>query len=299
MYTDSVPGYIQRIFSNFEEKPAGAEGNSYRNQQLDKKELTSRIDSSDIPAILQSLDAGLGGNTRPVDLLLCTNMLSVGVDISRLGLMIINGQPKNHSEYIQASGRIGRSSPGIVISNYNYLKPRDLSHYENFSYYHSTLHKNVEPITVTPFASRARDRALFGVLVALVRLLEQRLAGNDRADRFDTSVGYVSNVLDTVRSQIKHRVGGVDPQEQDKTMKDLEKMIAQWHGWAGSNGMPLVYKRNSYEKARSKENINYLLGAVTESSSEGLMMIPNSLREAEQPARLWYLPDMPSAEEDD
>ena len=85
--------------------------------------------------ILQSLEIKLGDEQKPVDLLLATNMLSVGVDISRLGVMIINGQPKNHSEYIQASGRIGRDSPGLIFTSYNYLKPRDLSHYENFNYW--------------------------------------------------------------------------------------------------------------------------------------------------------------------
>ena len=73
-------------------------------------------------------------------------------------------EPKTTSEYIQASGRIGRNSPGLIFTSYNYLKPRDLSHYENFNYYHTTFHKNVEPVSLTPFAPRARDKALFGII---------------------------------------------------------------------------------------------------------------------------------------
>ena len=111
----------------------------YKNKSLETDELTSRQDSGSIPEVLRRLEMGLGSKTKVLDLLLSTNMLSVGVDIQRLGLMMINGQPKNHSEYIQASGRIGRRDPGLIITLFQYLKPRDLSHYENFKFYHSTF----------------------------------------------------------------------------------------------------------------------------------------------------------------
>ena len=108
---------------------------------------------SEIPEILNELNiTTFNATEKIIDVLLCTNMLSVGVDVDRLGVMLINGQPKSTSEYIQASGRIGRKFPGLIITSYNFLKPRDLSHYENFLYYHSTFHKNVEPVSITPFA---------------------------------------------------------------------------------------------------------------------------------------------------
>ena len=291
MYDDTVPRFVQRIYSNFEEKPRES-GSRYRDEPLEKKELTSRVDSGDIPNILQGLNVKLGGSAHPVDVLLCTNMLSVGVDISRLGVMIVNGQPKNHSEYIQASGRIGRDSPGLVVVNYSYLKPRDLSHYENFSYYHSTLHKNVEAVSLTPFAPRARDKALFGVLVALVRLLESGLAKNPDADKFDASAGYISRLLTRIQSEVEQRVGNIDNSERDGTLKDLNRLIGEWNRWATDTTKPIVYKKNLYEKAKPMENIYYLLGSV-ESTPEGVIMVPNSLRDAEQSIRLRYLSSLP------
>jgi len=112
-----------------------------------------------------------GPPLRPVDVLLATSMLQVGVDVPRLGLMVVTGQPKNMAEYIQASSRVGRTSagPGLVITIYQWSRPRDLAHYEHFGYDHSTFGQWVEGLTTTPFSKRALDRGLAGVLVGLVR----------------------------------------------------------------------------------------------------------------------------------
>ena len=108
---------------------------------------------------------------RPIDVLLATSMLQVGVDVARLGLMVVTGQPKNSAEYIQASSRVGRDSsrPGLVTVIYNWARPRDLAHFETFEHYHETAYAKVEALSVTPFADRALDRGLAAVLVALVR----------------------------------------------------------------------------------------------------------------------------------
>jgi hypothetical protein len=108
---------------------------------------------------------------RPIDVLLATSMLQVGVDVARLGLMVVTGQPKNSAEYIQASSRVGRDSsrPGLVAVIYNWARPRDLAHFETFAHYHETAYAKVEALSVTPFADRAMDRGLAAVLVALVR----------------------------------------------------------------------------------------------------------------------------------
>jgi len=108
---------------------------------------------------------------KPVDVILATSMLQVGVDVSRLGLMVVTGQPKNSAEYIQASSRVGRdaSRPGLVTVIYNWARPRDLAHFETFGHFHETAYAKVEALSVTPFANRALDRGLAAVLVALVR----------------------------------------------------------------------------------------------------------------------------------
>lgn len=108
---------------------------------------------------------------KPVDVLLATSMLQVGVDVARLGLMMVTGQPKNSAEYIQASSRVGRTGdkPGLIVTLFNWARPRDLAHLETFTHFHETFYARVEPLSVTPFADRALDRGLAAVLVSLIR----------------------------------------------------------------------------------------------------------------------------------
>lgn len=162
------------------------------------QELTSRKDSTEIPAILDHLEtpfdpALLADNEKrrkakqkverldPLDVILATNMISVGVDVRRLGMMVACGQPKNTAEYIQATSRVGRTYPGLVLTVYNWARPRDLSHYERFEHYHGTFYQHVEALSVTPFAPGALYRGLSGVLTALIRLGGEELNGNDKA----------------------------------------------------------------------------------------------------------------------
>jgi hypothetical protein len=180
------------------------------------EELTSRKTGTDIPKILERLEAifdkaqdaqrdadrkaGKQPAPRPFDVVLATNMISVGVDIDRLGLMAVAGQPKNTSEYIQATSRVGRSrsSPGLVLTLFNWARPRDLSHYETFEHYHETFYKHVEALSVTPFSARALDRGLAGVLVALMRLRDQRLNANAKAGELTDTDAEMPGVIDRI-----------------------------------------------------------------------------------------------------
>jgi len=155
-------------------------------------ELTSRVSSTGIPEILDLLGVpfdpssqGGRGSPKPIDVLLATNMISVGVDVPRLGLMAVAGQPKTTAEYIQATSRVGRKFPGVVCTVLNWTRPRDLSHYEQFEHYHATFYKQVEALSVTPFASRAIDRGLTGVLASCVRLMSDELNPNPKAEDID------------------------------------------------------------------------------------------------------------------
>src|SRR5947207_4233713 len=159
------------------------------------EELTSRMSSTDIPGLLDRLEhsfdpqvdgtRGKGAKDKPpaLDVLLATNMISVGVDVKRLGLMVVAGQPKSTSEYIQATSRVGRTFPGLVCTIFNWARPRDLSHYEQFEHYHATFYQQVEALSVTPFAAQATRRGLSALLVALIRLLSDEFNANDRAGR--------------------------------------------------------------------------------------------------------------------
>jgi hypothetical protein len=150
------------------------------------EELTSRKSATEIPEVLERMKCtfpplGQRAVKPPIDVLLATNMLSVGVDVGRLGLMIVAGQPKSTSEYIQATSRVGRASPGLVITVANWSRPRDLSHFESFGHYHATFYRQVEALSVTPYSTGAMDRALTGVLVSAIRQAGADYNRNDSA----------------------------------------------------------------------------------------------------------------------
>jgi hypothetical protein len=141
-----------------------------RNIGFDVLELTSRVSTNDVAAAKRRLALGFREQEK-VDVALATNMISVGLDITRLGLMVVLGQPKTSSEYIQSTSRVGRdpNRPGLVVTLLNIHKPRDRSHYERFTAYHESFYRTVEATSVTPFSPRALDRALSAALVAYCR----------------------------------------------------------------------------------------------------------------------------------
>ncbi len=136
----------------------------------DPVELTSRESTAKVAEAKRRLSLPFG-EKGSVDVAIATNMISVGLDITRLGLMVVFGQPKTSAEYIQATSRVGRDHerPGLVVTILNVHKPRDRSHFERFCAYHETFYRSVEATSVTPFSPRALDRALAATLVALSR----------------------------------------------------------------------------------------------------------------------------------
>ena len=172
---------------------------SSRRLQHEVLELTSRVSTSDV-SIAKSRLAKPFADADRVDVALATNMISVGLDIVRLGLMLVLGQPKTSSEYIQATSRVGRDSarPGLVVTLLNIHRPRDRSHYERFGTYHSSFYRSVEATSVTPFSPRALDRALVGVLVSLARHYDPILTpphGAEAITDFRQALDQVSNRL--------------------------------------------------------------------------------------------------------
>lgn len=195
------------------------------------EELTSRKSSSDIPEVLARLELGFDPRNdpkknKPIDVLLATNMISVGVDVKRLGLMVVTSQPKTTAEYIQATSRVGRSFPGLVCIIYNWARPRDLSHYEQFEHYHATFYKHVEALSVTPFSSRALDRGLAALLTSLVRLSESTLNKNDSAGLVTQNAAVFTNAIDA----ITHRAEEVsnDAEVVERVRADLEGLKTYW-----------------------------------------------------------------------
>jgi len=219
-----------------------------RRRRPDVEELTSRMNSSGIPRILDRLGTKFDpevprGAPRPIDVLLATNMISVGVDVPRLGLMINIGQPKATAEYIQATSRVGRSDggPGLVLTVYNWARPRDLSHYETFAHYHDNFYRHVEALSVTPFAMRAIDRGLSAVLVALARQSEDAWNPNAASQTVDP-IGDV--YLDGIAREIAQRgadVAGDSGVEADLLLS-ISKRREEWKQRQKAEGVQLVYR---------------------------------------------------------
>ncbi|MGF9755069.1 helicase-related protein [Microvirga sp. 0TCS3.31] len=186
-------------------------------------ELTSRKDSSEIPRELQILETPYPDEESP-DVVLATNMISVGVDVDRLGLMVVMGQPQTTAEYIQATSRVGRKHPGLVVVLYNGARSRDLSHYENFGAYHRALYRQVEATGATPFAARARDRGLHGMFVSMVRLMIDDLAADERA----VLMPQFRIQVEALARGIVDRASRIAPQETDHLANQLDALVESW-----------------------------------------------------------------------
>lgn len=217
-------------------------------RQLDNVgELTSRIPPVQIPRILDNLGIARG-QREAMSLVAATNMISVGVDVSRLGVMIVNGQPKTTAEYIQATSRVGRDSthrPGIVLTLYSPGKPRDRSHYESFIPYHSMLYSSVEPTSVTPFSVMARRRALHADLVILVRHA-LGLSSNEAAADIQTGDPELIELME----RFIQRAVVSDPEEEERVRRHLTDLLRQWERFADLADADggLVYKGSEKER---------------------------------------------------
>lgn len=211
-------------------------------------ELTGRLQNDDIPAVMESLDAPYGSGKEVVDVCLASNIIEVGIDIDRLSLMAVVGQPKSTSQYIQVTGRVGRrweQRPGLVATIYSPTKPRDRSHYEKFRSYHQRLYAQVEPTSVTPFAPPVLARALHAVVVAWVR---QRL----RDAESGTPYPVPADLIQEAAALLRQRVAAVDPEEIAAVDRFLEQRISEWERW-----LPGEWRRAS---ATSEPGLLYAAG---------------------------------------
>jgi len=214
---------VARSIRDYASRRPGEAGRSAETQI----ELTSRVRLSEIPRYLKDLERPWTDQDH-IDIVLASNMISVGLDVPRLGLMVVNGQPKTIAEYIQATGRVGRShsAPGLIITLFNAAKSRDRSRYETFASWHRSLYRDVEATSVTPFAPRARDRALHAPYVALIRHLVPGMSDPGVIDQHQTEV-------EAILEKIVERVKRIDPTEADAARKQLGKFLDDWFDHQG------------------------------------------------------------------
>lgn len=278
---DDVPRYVDAM--------PGLNPSRPRRRLLQVQELTSHLPQRKIPEILKQLAVPIPSlsqdndlSREPLDLVLATNMISVGVDVNRLGLMIINGQPKTTSEYIQASSRVGRpkEAAGLVVALYNWTRPRDRSHYERFVAYHQAFYRFVESSSVTPFAARARDRALHAVMFSLARLIVDAVSDNDGAGR--VRVPAAQTALKQFADLIERRATAVDASEVDDTAAQIAEIIATWESYASTS--TLYWRRPPQAQGRSLIKAPEMVAF-----GEGIFVTPQSMRDVEPPATVRLL----------
>jgi hypothetical protein len=256
---DDIPDWIGKY---------SASANSSRQININQVEqMTSNVQNWDIPKILERLFIPASRPDDAIGILCASNMISVGVDVPRLGLMLVHGQPNGTSEYIQASSRVGRqaSHPGLVIAHYSKTKTRDTSHYETFRSYHHSLYKYVEPTSVTPMALPARQRALPAALVGTIRAVHA-LIENDHAGRASFGHPEYRRTIEL----LKERLAATGDNDHSLGSRHLEELVSEWDRRCGSQ---LVFdspdrkldslicdfnqpRRNSWPCGRSFRNVD-------------------------------------------
>ncbi|HBE17538.1 MAG TPA: helicase, partial [Cyanobacteria bacterium UBA11367] len=237
---DEVNARLARYSSRHRENETSG---SFANRKIDDEpcELTSRVSTNKVAETKARLQLPFQEKQR-VDVVLATNMISVGLDITRLGLMVVLGQPKTAAEYIQATSRVGRDEnrPGLVVTLLNVHRPRDRSHYERFQSWHTSFYRAVEATSVTPFSPRAVDRGIAGVTVALARLGKSELTAPLKA----ADIGQYRQELNFVAETIAQRaeihdeeLNGTEADElRQKIIKRVNNLLDAWEDIAVDKG---------------------------------------------------------------
>lgn len=274
IYADKCPEFLSKdteLKSLFEQY--------FPERALAIKSLTSNQTSEENAKVFEELDLGFS-QPNSVDVVLATNMVSVGLDVDRLALMVINGQPLTTAEYIQASSRVGRSDvPGIVFTNYYKTQARSLSHYENFRAYHRSFYRFVEPSSLTPFTRQVRKRALHAALVSAVRHSENGLVRNADAELFCPSNPVISKVITLIMKRIKSAILGDDEGERRLVLKECEAHLKRLvEEWVNEIDVAINLRFNAADK--SAESLLVNLDGNKERS--GLWPTLNSMRNVEK-----------------
>lgn len=240
------------------------------------EELTSRKTAKEIKDTLSQLSKSYQSDLC-FSYILASNMLSVGIDIDRLGIMTVYNQPKSNAEYIQATSRVGRNNPGLVLTMYNGMRSRDKSHYEQFSYYHKTFYQFVESTSVTPYSARAIEKALHCVFIALVRHQIPGMSKNRDAVNFRTSLSGV----EAIKTVILRRVEQINTQAVTNAKAWLEETGSAWERLAVNNPDTLVY--SDYQGGLC------LLNAAEKMTSLEFPSVLNALRNVDQSSNVYIV----------
>lgn len=268
-------------------------------------ELTSRVSTDKVAEARRRLEAPFSDTKQHVDCAIATNMISVGLDIPRLGLMVVLGQPKTHSEYIQATSRVGRddSRPGLVVTLFNIHKPRDRSHYERFRHYHETFYRSVEVGSVTPFSARALDRGFAGALVGLARHLVPELTPPRGAEQMSkVRAALERRLLDLWLERLKQQPFASEDERDERLVSvrgRIGELLDAWCAVAADyahNSVAMQYQK--YELKQPRPLLREMLDRDFESAHHRKFRANRSLRDVEPNVNL-FLKDMSGMDVED
>lgn len=255
---------------------------NYRKLSYRNLELTSRIPNERIKKNLDKLDIPFNGNLdtyKAYDIVLATNMISVGLDVGRLGIMLMNGMPSNTAEYIQASSRVARQNEGVVFTLYDPNNTRDLSYFEDFVLFHKTFYKQVEPLSVTPFAENALDKMLFTLMVSYFRHKLGRAANGMATALIEGNLK--NTLLNELRTIFEnHKFATAD--DKEVLIEKIRERIEAWESKI-QNSPPegLFYYGGSMETQKKK---NLLIKIQEQASYQEFRVAMQSMRSVEPSA---------------
>lgn len=267
-------------------------------------ELTSRVSTDRVAEARRRLELPAATPQR-VDCAIATNMISVGLDIPRLGLMVVLGQPKTHSEYIQATSRVGRDEarPGLVVTLLNIHKPRDRSHYERFRHYHETFYRAVEVASLTPFSARALDRGLAGALVSFARHADSRLTPPRGAEHLaEARPALDTRLLAVFEERVRHLPMENEDEREERLRSVHARVLELLDSWRRvlegyrEVGVELQYQR--YETKQPQPLLREMLDQEFDSEHHRRFRANRSLRDVEPEVNL-FLNELPPARGED
>jgi hypothetical protein len=256
-------------------------------------ELTSRVPTDKVAEARRRLGTTFDKPDR-VDCAIATNMISVGLDIQRLGLMGVLGQPKTAAEYIQATSRVGRSAdaPGLVVTVLNVHKPRDRSHYERFRHFHETFYTAVEVASVTPFSARALDRGMVGAVLALARHLDPKLTPPSGAEHLQAARGPLEqHLLERFLGRVNAQPIDDDDERAQCATSVQSRIVDLLDSWQKISddyhnvGVALQYQK--YELDKPKPLMREMLDEDFESEHHRKFRVNRSLRDVEPSVNLF------------
>jgi len=276
---------------------AGEETGIFADRDIDYEpvELTSRMDTASVAAAKRKL-AQHFLHKDAVDVGIATNMISVGLDITRLGLMVVFGQPKSSAEYIQATSRVGRdpNRPGLVVTLLNIHKPRDRSHYERFVAYHESFYRSVEATSVTPFSPRALDRGLAASLVALGRLGHTPMTSPSGANQILNERQNLDVVVDVLGERAAEHEHNASAEEQERHRQRVRaegaKLLDVWLRIARKHeSLPGGIKYQKHEGGNGTSLLHDFLDVDLKNMSPEFMRFRanRSMRDVEPDVALW------------